>query len=66
MFTNGMLSGDPTGALWSVPPGGGEATLVASEGLMTPGGIAISADDEIYISNGSVQPGSGAIVRLDQ
>jgi sugar lactone lactonase YvrE len=66
MFTNGMLSGDPTGALWSVPAGGGEATLVASEGLMTPGGIAISADDEIYISNGSVQPGSGAIVRLDQ
>ena len=66
MFTNGMLSGDPAGALWSVPPGGGDATLVASEGLFTPGGIAISADDAIYVSNGSVQPGSGAIVRLDQ
>lgn len=66
MFTNSMLSGDPTGGLWSVPPGGGEATLVASEGLITPGGIAISADDEIYISNGSAQPGGGAIVKLDQ
>lgn len=66
MFTNGMLSGDPTGALKSVPPGGGEATLVASEGLITPGGIAISADDEIYISNGSAQPGGGSIVRLEQ
>ncbi len=66
MFTNGMLSGDPTGALWSVPPGGGEATLVASEGLMTPGGIAVSADDEVFIANGSTQPGSGSIVKLEQ
>lgn len=66
MFTNGMLSGDPTGALWSVPPGGGEATLVASEGLITPGGIAVSADDEVYISNGSAQPGGGSIVKLEQ
>ena len=66
MFTNGMLSGDPTGALKSVPPGGGEATLVASDGLITPGGIAISADDEIYIANGSAQPGGGSIVKLEQ
>jgi len=66
MFTNGMLSGDPTGALWSVPPGGGEATLVASEGLITPGGIAISSDDEVYIANGSAQPGGGSIVKLEQ
>lgn len=66
MFTNGMLSGDPTGALKSVPLGGGEATLVASDGLITPGGIAISADDEIYISNGSAQPGGGSIVKLEQ
>ena len=66
MFTNGMLSGDPTGALKAVPPGGGEPTLVASDGLITPGGIAISADDEIYISNGSAQPGGGSIVKLEQ
>ena len=66
MFTNGMLSGDPTGALWSVPPGGGEATLVASEGLITPGGVAVSADDEVYVANGSAQPGGGSIVKLEQ
>jgi sugar lactone lactonase YvrE len=66
MFTNGMTSGDPTGALKAIPPGGGEATLVASEGLITPGGIAISADDEIYIANGSAQPGGGSIVKLEQ
>ena len=66
MFTNGMMSGDPTGALKAVPPGGGEPTLVASDGLVTPGGIAVSADDEIYISNGSAQPGGGSIVKLEQ
>ena len=66
MFTNGMLSGDPAGALWSVPPGGGEATLVASEGLITPGGVAVSADDEVYVANGSAQPGGGSIVKLEQ
>ena len=66
MFTNSMLSGDPTGALKAVPPGGGEPTLVAMDGLITPGGIAISADDEIYIANGSAQPGGGSIVKLEQ
>jgi sugar lactone lactonase YvrE len=66
MFTNGMMSGDPTGALKAVPPGGGEATLVATEGLITPGGVAVSADDEVYVSNGSAQPGGGSIVKLEQ
>lgn len=66
IFHGGMMSGDPTGGLWSVPPGGGEATLLATEGLITPGGIAVGPDDEVYISNGSTQPGVGSIVRLDQ
>jgi sugar lactone lactonase YvrE len=66
IFTNSMLSGDPTGALWSVPPGGGTPTLVTSDGLITPGGIAIDKDDGIYVSNGSAQPGAGAIVKLNQ
>jgi len=59
---NGLLSGDPTGALMSIPAGGGAATEVASEGLMLPGGIAIDANDTIYISTGTVIPGGGAIV----
>ena len=66
MFTNGMLSGDPTGALKAIPPGGGEPTLVATDGLITPGGVAVSADDEVFVSNGSAQPGGGSIVKLDQ
>ena len=66
MFTNGMMSGDPTGALKAIPPGGGEAVVVATEGLITPGGVAVSADDEVFVSNGSAQPGSGAIVKLEQ
>ena len=66
MFTNGMMSGDPTGALKAIPPGGGEAVVVATEGLITPGGVAVSADDEVFVSNGSAQPGGGAIVKLEQ
>ena len=60
------MSGDPTGALKAIPPGGGEAVVVATEGLITPGGVAVSAEDEVFVSNGSAQPGSGAIVKLEQ
>ena len=63
---NGLLSGDPTGALLSVPAGGGEATLVASDGLMVPGGVAVDANGTVYVSNGSVMPGGGSIVTLNQ
>ncbi|MEX1333731.1 MAG: ScyD/ScyE family protein [Candidatus Limnocylindrales bacterium] len=66
MFTNGMMSGDPTGALKAIPPGGGEVVTVATEGLITPGGVAVSAADEVFVSNGSAQPGGGSIVKLDQ
>jgi len=57
-----MLSGDITGALLSIPAGGGEATLVASDGLMAPGGVTVGTDGTVYVSNGSVMPGGGSIV----
>lgn len=63
---NGLLSGDITGGLLSVAPGGGEPTLVATDGLMAPGGVAVDADGTVYVSNGSVMPGGGAIVTLNQ
>lgn len=62
----GMLSGDITGGLLSVPKGGGEATLVATDGLMAPGGVAVGADGAVYVSNGSVMPNGGSIVKLNQ
>lgn len=66
MATNGLLSGDQTGGLWSVPPGGGEATLVTTEGLVLPGGLAIGDDDSVYVANGGRFPGVGSIVKLEQ
>jgi len=63
---NGLLSGDITGALVSIAPGGGEATVVASDGLMMPGGVAVAADGTVYVANGSQMPGGGSIVTLDQ
>jgi sugar lactone lactonase YvrE len=63
---NGLLSGDITGALVSIPAGGGEATVVATEGLMMPGGVAVDANGVVYVANGSQMPGGGSIVSLNQ
>lgn len=63
---NGMLSGDMTGALVSIPAGGGAATVVATEGLMMPGGVAVDANGTVYVANGSQIPGGGSIVSLNQ
>ncbi|MFN8619731.1 MAG: ScyD/ScyE family protein [Chloroflexota bacterium] len=59
---NGLLSGDPTGALMAIPAGGGAATEIPSEGLMLAGGVAVGADGTVYVSTGTVIPGGGSIV----
>lgn len=61
MFHNGLLSGDVSGGLWSVPPGGGEATLVSTD-LLMPGGITIDEAGTIYVTTGASIPGQGAVV----
>ena len=62
--TNGLLSEDPTGALWRVSRRSGERKLVVSDGLVAPGGVAISRSGNIFISNKSVSAGEGEVVRL--
>ena len=60
---NGILSGDPTGALIRVWPNG-KKTVVASEGLVAPGGVAIGKDGSVYVSNYGTSAGKGTVVNL--
>ncbi|MBN1528992.1 MAG: ScyD/ScyE family protein, partial [Thermoleophilaceae bacterium] len=62
---NGLLSGDPAGALYRVSRRGGAPKLVVGEGLDAPGGLAISRWGDIFISNHGVSSGTGEVVRLD-
>lgn len=67
--TNSLLTASeenpPVGALWRVWPSG-SVTLVASEGLIAPGGLAVAGDGSVYVSNFSILPGLGQIVRITQ
>ena len=63
--TNGLLSGDSTGALYRVSRKGGAPKLVVSEGLDAPGGLAISRWGDVFISNHGTSVGTGEVVRLD-
>jgi sugar lactone lactonase YvrE len=60
---NGLLSGDPTGALIKIRPDGSRETVL-SEGLVNPYGIAIGPHGAIYISNHGASPGVGEVLRL--
>jgi sugar lactone lactonase YvrE len=53
--TNGLLSEDPTGALIRVRPDGSRETI-ASEGLVTPTGLAVGHRGEFYVSNRARSP----------
>jgi hypothetical protein len=55
-----------TGSLYRVPPGGGAPqTIVApGAGLVAPGGIAIDRDGSIYVTNFSVSPTLGTVVKV--
>jgi hypothetical protein len=61
--TNGMLSGDPTGALIKVEPDGSRHTI-ASEGLVNPYGVAIGRRGDIYVSNHGAEAGAGEVLRF--
>jgi sugar lactone lactonase YvrE len=60
--TNGLLSGDPTGALIRVSADGSQE-IVASAGLITPGGLAIR-DGFAYVSNCGTCAGTGTVVQI--
>jgi hypothetical protein len=61
---NGLLSGDPTGALWRVTPEG-TRTEIAVEGLtlVSPGGLVVG-EGAVFVSNRSTSAGEGEVVRI--
>jgi hypothetical protein len=61
--TNGLLSGDLTGALIRVNLDGSQ-TVIASEGLVAPGGLTFDSEGAAYVSNFSIFPGEGQVVRI--
>jgi hypothetical protein len=70
MATNGLLSGDTTGALIRITPHGLRTTLVTT-GLFLPTGLVIGPDGAAYVSNFGIFPAtpvqgppSGQVVRI--
>ena len=61
--SNGLLSGDPAGALKRVNPDGSQETVV-SEGLQAPYGVAIDRKGRIYVSNRGALAGAGQVLKV--
>ncbi|HET6171634.1 MAG TPA: ScyD/ScyE family protein [Gaiellales bacterium] len=61
--SNGLLSGDPAGALIRVWPNGNKTT-VASTGLNNPTGVAIAHDGTVYVTNYGTSAGKGTVLNL--
>ena len=62
IFQNGLLSGDPTGALIRVDADGTQH-LVMSTGLITPGGLTLR-NGSAYVSNCGTCAGGGTVLRI--
>ena len=60
---NGLLTGDFTGALIRVAPDGSRTELGAGE-LFAPGGVAFGPDGMLYVTNNSILPGLGQVLRI--
>ena len=63
--TNGLLSGDPTGALKRIAPDGTVSEDLANGELVAPYGVAISRKGHVYVSTHSTEPDTGEVVRVD-
>ncbi len=63
MAANGLLSGDPTGAITRIAPGG-QRTHIAGQGLIMPTDMTIGPDGALYVVNISVSPATGEVVRI--
>jgi sugar lactone lactonase YvrE len=60
---NGLLAGPPAGRLTRIAPGG-VRSVIAENGLIAPGGVAIGPDGGIYLTNFGTSAGGGQVVRV--
>jgi hypothetical protein len=60
---NGLLSGDPAGALYRVDRDGHRTELAVGR-LTAPGGVAVDEDGTVYVSNKSTSAGDGELLRI--
>jgi glucose/arabinose dehydrogenase len=58
-----FASGDFTGRLVKVARDGTKTTLLESP-LFAPGGVAVGRDGSIYVTNVSIAPGGGQVLRI--
>ena len=63
MFTRGLLSGDPTGAITRIDRDGTRA-IIAREGLVAPTSMIIGPDQALYVSNLGTDGSAGQVVRI--
>ena len=61
--TNGLLSRDPTGALIRLRPDGTRQT-VPVPGLTFPGGVAVAANGDVYVTNRATAARQGQVLRI--
>jgi DNA-binding beta-propeller fold protein YncE len=65
LATNSLVSGDVTGAVKRVAPGGGAITTVLSEGLVLPTALAVdAAGDFLYVTNRGTSGSQGQVLRI--
>lgn len=55
--------GTPTGALIRISPTG-QQTVLMTDGLVAPTGVAVGPDNALYVSNYGVYPGKGEVLRI--
>jgi hypothetical protein len=64
LFAVEVLGGPPIGALWRVEDG--SKTEIEPGSLLAPGGVAVGADEELYVTTATfLGPGAGEVVRID-
>ena len=68
LSANGLTSpnGPGFGALFKIDTETGVRTLIASEGLLFPGGLAIGPDGAYYVSTRTNVPNGGQVLRIAQ